>query len=69
MKQQIKEILTKEFNSVYCDTCKFNKESEEYWEDKIGYWGCDDCRRKNMGWELSDDTAERLAEEILKKLG
>ena len=54
IKTQIKNILLKNFHSVYCDTCKNINTSE-----------CDYCHRKAMNWSLSQMEADRIAEDIL----
>lgn len=51
MKDKIKEILLYSLGSVYCDTCSGET--------------CQGCYRKNMHWQISEDFAESLAEEIL----
>jgi predicted Fe-S protein YdhL (DUF1289 family) len=51
-KQAIATILLNKLCSVYCDTC-----DEEY---------CEGCNRKEMNWGLSKNSANYLAEEILK---
>ena len=51
------DILLKEFDYVYCDTCKY------YDTDS-----CDDCHRKYINWALSVNTARRLAEEIIEAI-
>ena len=51
----VKEYLLKFLNSVYCDTCA-NRDSEGS--------HCEDCYRKHMLWELSEQTAETMAKEI-----
>ena len=54
-KEEIIEILEKEFGYIYCHNCKHNLESNS----------CDECHRKYMNWEISPETAERLAYKIL----
>ena len=55
--QKVMDILLKEFDYVYCDTCKY------YDTDS-----CDDCHRKYINWALSVNTARRLAEEIIEAI-
>lgn len=57
IKAQIKDILLKNFHSVYCDTCENINTSE-----------CDYCHRKAMSWSLSQAEANRIAEDILAKV-
>ena len=54
IKAQIKDILLKNFHSVYCDTCGNINTSE-----------CDYCHKKAMSWSLSQTEADRIAEDIL----
>ena len=49
----LKEVTQR---SIYCDTCKFQ-------ESMYSGNDCDDCHRKNMGWELDS----RIIEIIEKK--
>ena len=50
---------------IYCDNCRFNTEiSEEESNEKYGYWGCEDCYRKYMGWEISRAACDNLARKI-----
>lgn len=51
-KEEIVKILIDNFRNIYCDTC-----NGKY---------CEDCYRKNIGWEISDNFAEVVANEILK---
>ena len=57
IKSQIKDILLKNFHSVYCDTCENINTSE-----------CDYCHRKAISWSLSQMEADRIAEDILTKI-
>lgn len=57
IKSQIKDILLKNFHSVYCDTCEY-----------INTSGCDYCHRKAIGWSLSQTEANRIAEDILTEI-
>lgn len=53
-KEQIKDLLVYEFDSVYCYNCGADAESGI----------CDDCHRKYMNWRLSESCAEEIAEKI-----
>lgn len=55
-KEEIKELLLNEFDSIYCHGCKGN--------DDDSY--CDDCHRKYMNWSMSEEYAERIANKILR---
>jgi len=52
-KEQIKEILMSNFDSVYCNTC--------------GNEDCDECHRKAMNWGISEKFAEKVANSILNE--
>ncbi|MGL5330370.1 MAG: hypothetical protein ACRDD7_13960 [Peptostreptococcaceae bacterium] len=52
MKDKIKEILIDNLDSVYCDTCNGVN--------------CDECIRKSMGWGISSNEAEYIADKILE---
>jgi len=58
LKEEIVEILMGYFDSVYCDTCKYNDSSR-----------CDECHRKAMNWGISASFAETVASEILEPKG
>lgn len=65
MKDKISELLYNELDYIYCDNCKFYFVSEEESNEKYGYYGCKDCRRKCMGWEISKKSSDKLAEKIM----
>jgi len=52
---KIVEILKTALNSVYCDTCGAEDDTD-----------CEGCHRKMMNWSLSENTARRLAEKIME---
>jgi hypothetical protein len=54
-KEEIVNLLIKNFRSVYCDTCK-DQDSGNH---------CDMCHRKSMNWEIHPAFAEELADKIL----
>ncbi len=54
-KQDIINILKKNFSSVYCDTCNAYLDADK----------CEWCHRKYMNWGISDESAEDIAEEII----
>lgn len=56
-KEEIVEFLFEHFSSVYCNNCEYN--DSEY--------NCDYCNRKSMGWALSKNDAERIANWVLKE--
>jgi len=67
-KEKIAEILYNELDYIYCNTCKYTQITREEAEEKFDYYGCDDCYRKYMGWEISKNYAEEIAEEIINEL-
>ena len=54
--QELTEFISDYFSDIYCDNCQY--------EDNE----CDECKRKSMGWALSDESASDLATTILKML-
>lgn len=56
-KEEIVKLLMDRFNYVYCNTCKFRDDDTS----------CDGCHRKYMNWELHEDVANAIADEILKE--
>ena len=61
-KEKIINILTTELSYSYCDNCKYN-DYEQYGDEC-----CLDCHRKYQNWALSPDTAEELADQIIKEV-
>lgn len=61
MEKKIADLLYENFRSVYCDDCRFYND-----ENDGGYDPCESCIRKSMNWALSRDSADELAEEIMK---
>lgn len=66
MKDKISELLYNELDYIYCDNCKFYFISEESSNEKYGHYGCENCYRKCMGWEINKNFSDKLAEKILK---
>jgi hypothetical protein len=65
MQQQISDLLYNQLGHIYCDNCRFASEiSETKSKKEFGYWGCEDCYRKYMGWEISRDECDSLARKI-----
>ena len=65
IQQQISDLLYDQLDHIYCDNCRFATEiSEEESNDKYGYWGCEDCYRKYIGWEVSRAACDSLARKI-----
>lgn len=56
----VKEKIQLHLSNIYCDDCKFNDGEEAYWKSKLGYYGCDGCVRKSMGWEPSDSCIQEI---------
>ena len=66
VKVEVMDILYTTLNRVYCDSCRFSELGQEESERIFGYYGCDDCYRKHMNWEISENCCEVLSDEILK---
>lgn len=56
MKDKIAQFIYDYLDWAYCDNCRYNFEDS----DK-----CDCCHRKSINWELSEETAEVLADKIM----
>lgn len=56
MKENIITLLMQTLDTAYCDSCNHNL-NDDY---------CEYCHRKNINWSLSRETAEMLADKILK---
>ena len=54
-REEIIEILEKEFGHVYCHNC----------EHDMNFGSCEECHRKYMNWKISHETAEKIADRIL----
>lgn len=51
-KEKISNLLFENLDYVYCENCRGGQ--------------CEDCNRKQIGWEISKGKADEVAEEILK---
>ena len=51
-------------SAIYCDSCRFGNISEELAIEMHGYYGCDGCVRKSMGWEGSSELAELIIKTV-----
>lgn len=58
LNMDVKEYIKQELSNIYCDTCANNGNDDR----------CDDCHRKHISWEISDQKAQRMADEITKAL-
>ena len=67
MKEEIVNLLYNALDMPYCDTCRFNYESDEISKADFDYYACDECNRRSMGWKISKDFCEDIADEVLKK--
>lgn len=47
-----------ELSDIYCHNCRGN-------DDKVNADFCEDCHRKYINWELSQTTAEAIAEKAI----
>lgn len=61
MIDNIVKILEEELSYIYCYNCKHNDMTIEDENDP-----CEDCHRKYMEWQLSNESAVNIAEKILK---
>ena len=68
MKETKEDKIAKALNRIYCNNCKFNNGSSEFWKETLGYYGCDECNRKMMGWEPSSECIQDLIK-IVKEEG
>lgn len=62
----IVKIIYNTLNYMYCDNCRFDSEIQEGDSDE---WCCDDCHRKYNGWGISMNESNKIAKEILNRLG
>ena len=54
-KEEIIEIIEREFGYVYCHNCAHN----------LVHGHCEECHRKYMNWEISHEVAKKIADRIL----
>ena len=54
-REEIIEILEREFGCIYCYNCAHDTNVS----------ACEECHRKYMKWEISHETAEKIADRIL----
>jgi uncharacterized Zn finger protein (UPF0148 family) len=57
-KEIVSKIIFDSLGYIYCPNCRYNNERDN----------CDDCHRKAMGWEISKEFSEEMADEILLNL-
>lgn len=57
--KQFTDYIKNKLDSVYCYNCKGN-------DDDVEPDFCDDCHRKYMNWEISDYTANQIAEKAFE---
>ena len=55
--EKIINILKTKLGYIYCNNCFHN-----------GSDNCDECSRKSMGWQPSDDFLKIVSDEILKEV-
>ena len=58
MKDKIAQFIYDYLDWAYCNNCRYNFEDEDLEK-------CNCCHRKSINWELSKETAEDLANEIM----
>lgn len=51
---KVKELIFDRLDLIYCHNCRFRDYDLQ----------CEECNRKSMNWEISEDAAESLAKEI-----
>ena len=54
-KDKIIELLFNCLGYIYCHNCRFEDADD-----------CDDCHRKSMGWQISKNCCEKIADKILE---
>ena len=57
-KQLVKDFLRKQFDYIYCETCRF-----------VDTDNCDYCHRKAMNWSISDNAIDDITKKILDIIG
>lgn len=65
MKDKISELLHNEL-CIFCNNCEFGFISEDESIEKYGYYGCENCHRYDMRWEISKEYSDKLAEKNFK---
>ena len=58
------EVIYDKLGCVYCDSCKFQNLSKDEARKKYDYHGCEDCHRKMIGWEASEEFSSLIADSI-----
>lgn len=61
-KKKFVSYLISELCYIYCHNCRGNE------KDKVNTDFCEDCHRKYINWELSQATAETIAEKAISFL-
>ena len=55
-KERLLEFIHGELDHIYCYNCKHNDNCEN-----------DDCHRKYMGWQVSDEVVDEIVEIAMRK--
>ena len=56
MKEEIIQLILNEYSEAYCHNCDNQEDGA----------GCDECNRKSIMWSASYESAEELANKIIK---
>ena len=62
-----KQIMDK-LSHIYCDSCKYHNISEEASLELYNNYGCSDCYRKYIGWEISEQTTKDIIDIVTKDI-
>lgn len=68
IEESLKEELLNNLNDIYCYNCKFEEVTEQESYELYGYYGCDSCYRKNIGWEISQSCVNSIVEKVVNKI-
>ena len=68
MKSKISKILFEELDYIYCDNCRFANEEYDYTQEGYTSSPCEDCYRKMMKWEISEQFAFKITNKILNAI-
>jgi len=68
MKKIISKIIFEELSYIYCTNCRFADENYDYTQEDFNSDPCEDCYRKMMNWEISEQFSDELADKIIKAI-
>lgn len=55
-KEEISKLIYYELNNAYCSNCRYQKEND--------LSICEECHRKYIGWAVSEEKCDLIAEKI-----